>query len=94
MLLYVKHFSGRLWMLQAMAAAQDVCAAVLKCVAASRGVRLPPASLQGLIERPPLNPQVLLVKLSVLPMGLAHGSISFQGRQVLDCTRYGFVLSA
>ena len=75
MLQYAKHFSGRLWMLQAMAASQDVCTALLKCVAASRGVRLPPASLLGLIERPPLNPQVLSVTLSVPPMGLARRHI-------------------
>ena len=44
--------------LQAMAAGQDVCKAVLCCVAASRGVRLPPGSLHRLVESLPLDPQV------------------------------------
>ncbi|GAB4819768.1 hypothetical protein N2152v2_006814 [Parachlorella kessleri] len=44
---------------KAMAAGQDLCMLVLNCLAASRGVRLPPAALQRLVEMPPFDPQHL-----------------------------------
>ena len=42
-----------------MTAGQEVCTMVLNCISASRSVRLPPGSLETIIEAPPLDTQVL-----------------------------------